>query len=154
MTKQDYIQVLQLEKHVEGGWFKEVYASSVIYDNRPTMTSIYFLLDETNFSAYHKLTADETWYFHDGNPLHISMIDLDGNLHDVVLGKNIKQGEVLSYVVPKGWVFGSYVDKGFSLVSCAVSPGFTYEDFKLFTYEELINKFSKHKTMIKKLTRK
>lgn len=154
MKKNEYIQTLKLEKHVEGGWFKEVYASDVIYDHRPTMTSIYFLLDETNFSAYHQLTADEVWYFHDGNPLHISMIDLEGKIHDVVLGKDILKGQRLSFVVPKGWIFGSYVDKGFSLVSCAVSPGFTYEDFKLFTYDELINKFPKHETMIKKLTRR
>lgn len=154
MTKNEYIQTLKLEKHVEGGWFKEVYASDVIYDHRPTMTSIYFLLDETNFSAYHKLTADEVWYFHDGNPLHISMIDLEGMIHDVVLGKDILKGQRLSFVVPKGWIFGSYVDEGFSLVSCAVSPGFTYKDFKLFTYKELIEKFPQHKYMIHKLTRK
>jgi len=153
MKKNEYIQTLKLEKHIEGGWFKEVYASETIYNHRPTMTSIYFLLDDKNFSAYHQLTADEIWYFHDGQTLHISMIDPNGKLYDIKLGKNLNDGEVLSFTVPKGWIFGSYVDEGFSLVSCAVSPGFTYEDFKLFTYDELINKFPKHETMINKLTR-
>lgn len=153
MTKNDYIKKLNLEKHVEGGWFKEVYASDTICNHRPTMTSIYFLLDDQNFSAYHKLTADEVWYFHDGQTLHISMIDPDGKLYDIKLGKNLNDGEVLSFTVPKGWIFGSYVEKGFAVVSCAVSPGFTYEDFKLYTHDELIKKYPQNIMMINKLTR-
>ncbi len=154
MEKETLIKQLDLEPHIEGGWFKEVYANDVLLNNNTIMTSIYFLLDDKNFSAYHRLTSDEVWYFHEGDTLHISMIDLNGNIQDIKLGRNIQHGEVYSYTVPKGWIFGSYVEKGFALVSCVVAPGFTYEGFKLFTYDELISLHPKHKHMIKKLTRK
>jgi hypothetical protein len=39
-------------------------------------------------------------------------------------------------------------------VSCAVSPGFTYEDFKLFNQKELLNKYPEQQVWIKKQTRK
>jgi len=153
MDKSTWIKKLALEKHIEGGWFKEVYESDLKCDDRTLLTSIYFLLDEHNFSAYHKLTSDELWYFHEGDSLHISMIDLKGDIHDVKFGKNLENGERLFYAVPKGWIFGSYVEKGFALVSCAVAPGFTYEDFKLYSQKELLTKYPKHEKMIKKLTR-
>jgi len=154
MKKQEIINNLNLTKHIEGGWFKEVYESHVKHMGKPILTSIYFLLDEENFSAYHQLTSDELWYFHEGDTLHISMIDLKGELHDIKLGRNLENGEYLFYRVPKGWIFGSYVEKGFSLVSCAVAPGFTYDDFKLFKQKELMAKYPLHKAWIKKLTRK
>ena len=153
MNKEAWIKKLVLEPHVEGGWFRETYQSDDEINGNSICTSIYFLLDEDNFSAYHKLTSDEIWYYHQGNPLHISIIDPNGEIKDVVLGSDIDKGEQLFYVVPKGYIFASYVEKGFSIVSCVVSPGFTYDDFKLYKRDELLELFPKHKDMIIKLTR-
>ncbi len=153
MNKEAWIKKLALEPHVEGGWFRETYQSDDKINDNSICTSIYFLLDENNFSAYHRLTSDEIWYYHEGNPLHISMIDPSGEIKDVVLGSDIDKGEQLFYVVPKGYIFASYVDQGFSIVSCVVSPGFTYDDFKLFKRDELLKAYPKHKDMIIKLTR-
>jgi predicted cupin superfamily sugar epimerase len=37
-------------------------------------------------------------------------------------------------------------------VSCVVSPGFDFSTFELFTKEDLLPKFSEHKTLIERLT--
>jgi predicted cupin superfamily sugar epimerase len=49
MTKNEIIKKLNLEEHIEGGWFKEVYENDLIYENKSILISIYFLLDKTTY---------------------------------------------------------------------------------------------------------
>lgn len=153
MNAKFYVDTLELIPHVEGGYFKETYASDSFFETRSLATSIYFLLEIDNFSALHRLTADEMWFYHAGNPLTIVMIDLNGEQHCVTLGKDLDKGEVPFFTVPKQWIFGSYVNEGFALVSCVVTPGFTYNDFELMNREELLKQYPNHETIITKLTR-
>lgn len=152
-----YIEELELQPHIEGGYYKQILKSEdVITHNkkeRSLYTSILFLLEKDNVSNFHELTADEIWYFHDGNPLTIHMIEQDGTYHNVKLGNDTKNNEVLQYVVKKGTIFGSDVEEGYALVSCAVIPGFEFDDFKLFKREELLQRFPNYKEIITKLTR-
>ncbi len=152
-----YIEELELLPHIEGGYYKQILKSEdVITHNkkeRSLYTSILFLLEKNNVSNFHELTADEIWYFHDGNPLTIHMIEQDGTYHNVKLGNDTKNNEVLQYVVKKGTIFGSDVEEGYALVSCAVIPGFEFDDFKLFKREELLQRFPNYKEIITKLTR-
>lgn len=152
-----YIEELELKPHVEGGYYKEILKSqdTIQYNgkNRSLYTSILFLLEKNNVSNFHELTADEIWYFHDGMPLTIHMITKEGKYHTVKLGRNSSENEVLQYVVEKGTIFGSDVEEGYALVSCAVVPGFEFDDFKLFERSELLNRFPQHKEIIVKLTR-
>ncbi len=66
MTYATYlIEHLGLKKHPEGGWFREVYRSEEILPEdalperyaggRNVSTSIYFLLEGKDFSAFHRL---------------------------------------------------------------------------------------------------
>lgn len=152
-----YIEELELQPHIEGGYYKQILKSEdVITHNkkeRSLYTSILFLLEKNNVSNFHELTADEIWYFHDGNPLTIHMIEQGGTYHNVKLGNDAKNNEVLQYVVKKGTIFGSDVEEGYALVSCAVIPGFEFDDFKLFKREELLQRFPNYKEIITKLTR-
>lgn len=149
----EWIQELEMAAHIEGGYFKEVLKSSDKVGHRALYTSIYFLLEEDNPSHFHRLTADEVWYFHDGEPLTIHMIHPDGSYEAVQLGKEISAGQVLQYCVPKGTIFGSSVEKGYALVSCMVAPGFEYSDFELFTRRQLLEEYPQHAAIIEKLTR-
>jgi len=36
-------------------------------------------------------------------------------------------------------------------VSCSVTPGFEYEDFKLYTQDELLEKYPEHEGIIRRL---
>lgn len=158
-----WIEKLNLIPHPEGGYYKETFQSgenvsdkelSVNFDGqRKLYTSIYFLLRSNDVSHFHRLKSDELWYYHAGSPLTIHIIHENGEYEEVRLGLNIDKGEVLQFLVPKNSIFGSSVmdkDSG-SLVGCMVSPGFDFQDFELFTQEELLSKYPQHLDIIKKL---
>jgi predicted cupin superfamily sugar epimerase len=156
-TPDFYIERLGLTAHPEGGYFKSTYASDLQTDangkSRKMYTSIYFLLKSGEVSHFHRLRSDELWYYHGGSSLTIHVINEDGNYEEVKLGLNLDRGEVPQYLVPKNSIFGSSVmEEGtFSLVGCMVSPGFDFEDFELFTQDQLLNLYPRHREVIKKL---
>ncbi|GAA4708216.1 cupin domain-containing protein [Brevibacillus fulvus] len=155
---------LQLTAHEEGGYFRQIYRSSEqISDQelsvsfagkRLLATSIYFLLPSDEVSHFHRLKSDELWYYHAGSSLTIYIIHEDGRLETVKLGLDIENGEVPQALAPKNSIFGSAVNQPdtYSLVGCMVSPGFEYEDFELFTRNELLEKYPAHEAIIKRLT--
>ncbi len=157
-NKQYYIKKLNLKEHPEGGYYSEEYRSDLDFlvdakNKRSLATSIYFLIEEDNVSNFHSLKSDELWYFHDGTPLTIAIIDKDGKYYTEKLGLDMEKGEKPFIKVPGGSIFGSFNESGFSLVSCVVSYGFDFEDFQLYKREELLEKYPKYDEIIKKLTR-
>lgn len=151
----ELVENLGLHPHPEGGFYKEVYRSETMLDgmNRNLLTSIYFLISAGNFSRFHRIKSDECWYFHEGDALRIHSISKDGSHSFVDLGTNIPS-ELPFHVVPAGTIFGSLLkeEKGYALVSCAVSPGFSFEDFELFQQDELVTKYPQHRAIIERLT--
>ena len=128
-----YIEHLEMEPHVEGGYFKECLLEK---EDRDLWSSIYFMLAKGEVSNFHRLKSDEVWYYHDGNALTIYMIDEEGKLTAAKLGLDLEKGE-----------------EGFSLVGCMVSPCFKYEEFELFDRKELLEKYPEHREVILRLTR-
>lgn len=159
LKNQDYwIKYLELVPHPEGGFYRRILESGEKITNstdqkRPLYTSIYFLLTSKNPSHLHRLKSDEVWYFHQGSPLQIHLINQDGDYKLIKLGNNPEKGELLQALVPKGSIFGSSVKgiNNFSLVSCMVSPGFDYTDFELFTQQQLLDIYPAHHELIEKL---
>ena len=150
-----FIEKLNMEPHIEGGYFKESILSKDDFNKEKKLySSIYFLLRTGEVSNFHRLTADELWYYHAGEALTIYMINKDGELITKELGLDIEKGEEPQVLVEKGCIFGSAMNNdGFSLVGCMVAPAFTYEDFELFRREDLLKEYPKHKDIIMKLTR-
>jgi len=168
MNKAEYwINKLGLEKHPEGGWFKEVYRSAETIKTehlperfggeRHHSTSIYFLLTSDTFSAFHRIKSDELWHFYDGSPVTIHMINESGEYSQVTLGRDrdIDKGEVLQYAIPHSVWFGAEVDNkdSYVLVGCTVAPGFHYDDFELAKRDWLMREYPQHKEIIERLTR-
>ena len=68
-----YINQLKLKTHPEGGYFREIYRSPEHYEKMPSRytgsrnfsTSIYYLLEGNQFSAFHRIQSDEIWHFYD-----------------------------------------------------------------------------------------
>lgn len=157
-----WIRNLQLQPHPEGGFYKEIYASGeeILVDGLPTgmkgtrrlATSIYFLLRDKDISTFHQLKSDEIWYFHHGMPLDVYMIDPGGHAEVKTLG--VEDGQQLQIVIPAGTIFGARVkgSEGYSLVGCMVTPGFDFDDFKMFSKEELVQMFPGMEQFISRLT--
>jgi predicted cupin superfamily sugar epimerase len=155
-----WIEQLQLEKHPEGGYFKETYRSEENVMNRngverSASTGIYFLITSEFYSAFHKIESDEMWHYHDGAALSVYIINLSGELEVLKIGNDIENGEQLQGVVPAGCWFASKVDvsNSFSLVGCTVAPGFDFDDFVLADRKLLTQKYPAHAPIIKELTR-
>jgi predicted cupin superfamily sugar epimerase len=157
-----YIQKLQLKKHPEGGYYREIYrAAEMFFVDQPkktlkrnVSTSIYFLLDGSQVSKFHRLRSDEQWHFYDGTSVKIFIIDEKGKMQEVVLGKKTELGEVFQTVIKKNSWFAAEVmnKRSFSLIGCTVSPGFDFSDFELADRKTLEEKYPDYKTTIYKFT--
>lgn len=150
-----YINNLNMEPHIEGGYFKESFLSKdEVSKDKKLWSSIYFLLRTGEVSNFHRLKSDELWYYHDGEALTIYMITPEGELITKKLGKNIENGETPQVLVEKGCIFGSAMNNdGYALVGCMVSPAFHYDEFELFEREYLLDLYPKYEDIINKLTR-
>lgn len=159
MTKEQLITRLGLQPHPEGGYYRETYRSKDKIQSpvgeRVAGTVIYFMIESGNYSAFHRLTSDEAWYYHAGHGVHIHLIAPDGQLQTVRLGSSIDKGEELQAIMPAGYWFAAEVleDNAYALVSCSVSPGFEFSDFELADREVLLKKYPLHAGLIARLCR-
>lgn len=160
-----WINKLKLIRHPEGGFYRELYSSSEFIQKkglpgrynsfRPFSTSIYFLLESSDFSAFHRLKSDEIWNFYQGSPINIYIILPDKKLAKVTLGNNPDNNEHFQFIIPKGtWFAAKSTNSGsFTLLGCTVAPGFDFDDFELGKREELIRKYPGHRRLITDFTR-
>ena len=159
-----WIRDLRLQRHPEGGWFREVYRADETIPrrclpprfeaDRSHSTAIYFLLEGEDFSALHRLKQDELWHFYDGDRLTIHMIDPGGRHNTAMLGRHCDGGQRPMAVVKGGWWFGATAEpESYALVGCTVAPGFDFDDFESPRRDQLLDKFPQHATLIRRLTR-
>ncbi|HXB09098.1 MAG TPA: cupin domain-containing protein [Puia sp.] len=159
-----WIDKLGLTPHVEGGAFREVYRSELtiprsslplfFQGNRSASTSIYFLLARGQFSAFHRIAADELWHFYYGDTLLVYEIQHNRRLVEHRLGQNVDQGECFQTVVKAGSWFASTPGPGseYALVGCTVAPGFDFADFELARRETLVQIYPEYAEVIARLT--
>ncbi len=164
-TADYWINHLQLTPHIEGGAFVRTYSAdlsipqqqlpSTFNGARPVATAIYFLLQQNQFSAMHRLAADELWHFYYGDTLVVYEIEPEGRLIQHLLGSTPAHGEHFQCLVKAGSWFGSALKEGgdYSLVGCTVSPGFDFADFELADRQALLKQYPGHSSIINRLTR-
>jgi predicted cupin superfamily sugar epimerase len=124
------IERLGLEPHPEGGWYRETWRSAEKFGGRAAGTAILFLLVEGAASRWHRVDADEVWAWHGGAPLELAIADGTGAA-PVRLGMDPARGEVAQAVVPAGAWQSARALGEWTLVSCIVVPGFTFEGFEM-----------------------
>jgi predicted cupin superfamily sugar epimerase len=154
------IDSLGLEPHPEGGFYREMHrASSLIKEangnGKNAYSSIYYLLSGNDFSAWHRIHSDETWFFHLGCDIAIHYLDLKNRLAVVQIGLESMQFQA---TVPAGtWFAAKPVQTdAFCLVSCVVGPAFTFTEFEMGQRQTLLDSFGtsdKHIEAIQALTR-
>ena len=160
-TAQEIIESLELTPHPEGGFYREMYRSNqtISADHlegvRSAYTSIYFLLDQGSFSAWHRVGSDETWLFHAGGEIDFYQFDLDGNIIHNKIGP---KANVYQFTVQAGRWFAAKPAEpdAFCFVSCLVAPCFEFSDFELANRADLLRSHGKtdqHVELITTLTR-
>ena len=160
-TAQEWIDRLKLERHPEGGWYREWYRSALSIPVkalgargdgvRAAATSIYYLLEPGDFSAFHRIRSDEIWHHLGGDPLQVEQIGRDGCAQSLLLGGDV--GVPAGVVLAGTWFGARPVGPGYALVGCTVSPGFEFEDFEMAERERLIQVYPQHEELIAGLTR-
>ena len=146
----DWIDDLKLKHHPEGGWYRRIYESELtVNGERPIMTSIYYLLEGSDFSALHRLKQDEQWHFYSGSPLTVHVIRPDGTAAHTT----IRSAGPFQMTVRAGELFGATVKGDYALIGCTVVPGFDYSDFELPDRRSLLEAYPEHRRLIRRLTR-
>lgn len=111
----------RLERHPEGGWYRETWRAPSEPGERAAGTAILFLLEQGQRSHWHKVDADELWLWHAGAPLALkigsAVTTLDASNPQALVPADTWQAAQAS----EGWV----------LVSCVVVPGFDFAGFEL-----------------------
>jgi hypothetical protein len=136
----------------EGGFFRQTWCGA-------SASAIYFLLTRDEFSALHRLDADEMWHFYAGDPIEHVQLDPASKQASVTrLGPNILDGEIPQLFVPAGvWQGARLVDasseQGFALLGCTVSPAWHDGRFTLGDRAELTREFPSAAAWVKTLTR-
>jgi predicted cupin superfamily sugar epimerase len=133
---QALIDTLQLARHPEGGWYREIHRSPTpwpVADGRgprSALTSIDFLLGAGERSAWHRVTSDEAWHLLEGGPLRLWLLPpaLDA-LQVVDLAPVDAAGHRPRHVVPAHWWQAAEPLDGFAYVGATVGPGFDFADF-------------------------
>ena len=159
------VERFNLEPHPEGGYFREVYRSTLRVPHpgipagheveRRTGTLIYFLLEGESFSAFHRVRwSDELWHLYSGGPIELNVIDPAGTHSRHVLSSDFGAGEPTA-VIPAGhWQAAALGgDTTWAFGGCTVSPGFEFADFEMPPAETLIAEFPQHEGLIRTFTR-
>lgn len=129
MTAQEIIAHLRLSPHPEGGHYRQTWVAG--NEGRPSGTCIYFLLARGEASHWHRVDATEIWLYHAGDPLVLSLSpDEAGPAVDHLLTPDLNAGAP-QIIVPENHWQAARSTGDYTLVSCAVSPGFRFEGFTL-----------------------
>ena len=135
MRATELIELLALAPHPEGGHYREIFRSAANVtpaDGRPVhsaLTSIDFLLQHGEFSAWHRVSSDEAWHLLEGGPLRLWCLSpaLD-RIVAVDLGPASASASP-RHVVPAGWWQAAESLGAFAYVGATVGPGFEFADF-------------------------
>lgn len=131
-TAPGLIEQLGLERHPEGGWYRETYRHKTASGGRGHATAIYYLLEAGDVSRWHRVAdADELWLYHTGGALELTL-SVDGERRDEHrLGLDMAAGERPQVLVPVNcWQTARSLSL-FTLVTCVVAPAFMFEGFEM-----------------------
>lgn len=134
----DPIERLGLEPHPEGGWYRRTYTARDAVDTpggeRPAVTLIHFYLPAGERSEWHVVSSDELWLWHGPGSLELQ-VGGDGDDPEpgkcALLGSPASPGAAQQALVPAGVWQRTNPGPEPVLVSCMVSPGFDFADWRL-----------------------
>jgi predicted cupin superfamily sugar epimerase len=143
----------------EGGYFRERWTSATrLRCGRGAASAIYFLMTPEGFSAWHRLAAEELWFFHAGDAVeHIQLDPPTGRLSKTRLGAAVLKRDVPQLRVPGGVWQGARLaagaKRGWALISCVVSPSWDQSEFELADPDLLRAAFPENAAWVGRLTR-
>ena len=149
------IAQLGLKPHPEGGWYAEVFRSTRTVQAaderppRPALTSIDFLLQRGQASAWHRVRSDEVWHLLEGESLLLWLLPPQGGPLQQVL---LSAATARRHVVPADWWQAAEPGGDYAYVGATVGPGFDFADFAFGRDDSaLINALQQHAPALARL---
>ena len=131
LSAQEVIALLELERHPEGGWYRQTFADPRAGGERHLSTAIYYLLEGGDVSAWHRVDAAEIWHWHAGAPLKLRLSHEGTVIDEHILGSDLKGAERPQVIVPRhSWQTAKSLG-AWTLVGCTVAPGFQFSGFEM-----------------------
>ena len=131
LTADQIIGLLGMQAHPEGGWYVETFRDPECVGGRARSTAIYFLLARGQVSHWHRVDAVETWHWHAGAPLRLSISEDGQTVRSMMLGAALESGERPQGIVPAHAWQSAETTGEWTLVGCTVAPGFEFSGFEL-----------------------
>lgn len=130
---------LGLVPHPEGGWYRRTWTAATTVDlpgrgSRPTATAVHYLLVPGEASRWHVVASEELWLWQRGGSLVLQLGGRGGEPaggERVVLGPRALGGQRLQALVPAGIWQRTQPPVEEVLVTCVVSPGFDFADWRM-----------------------
>ena len=136
----ELIDLLQLQAHPEGGYYRRLYESSeCMPSGRLLASAIVFLLPAGQVSRWHRVDADELWHFYEGAPLELLIADTPAAIERQLLGPVAAQVLPQRLVRAPAWQ-AARSQGDFSLVGCTLAPGFEFAGFALLADEPQVQR--------------
>lgn len=130
MNATDLIDLLELQPHPEGGWYRQTFVDDAS-GQRPYSTAIYYLLEGGAAGRWHRVDSAEVWHYCAGTPLRLS-ISADGvSANEEMLGQDLAGGQRPQIVVPRGHWQSAQSLGNWTLAGCTVAPGFDFKHFEM-----------------------
>lgn len=128
----EIIDLLQLEPHPEGGFYRQTYKGPDDDNGRPDSTAIYYLLAAGDCSAWHRVVdAEEIWHYYAGGPLALTISQNGHDAESHRLGPELSAAQRPQIVVPANcWQSAESLGE-WTLVGCTVVPGFQFSSFEM-----------------------
>jgi predicted cupin superfamily sugar epimerase len=129
----ELITQLQLERHPEGGYYREIFRSAELVEPadgrgpRAALTTIYFLLPAGIVSRWHRVASDEVWHLYEGGPLEVLSVDPAFG----ALSRHRLEGYAPVCTVAAAHWQAARTLGDYALTGCTVGPGFDFEDFTI-----------------------
>jgi predicted cupin superfamily sugar epimerase len=131
ITAEEIISLLELERHPEGGWYRQTFEDTPEAGMRAQSTAIYYLLEGGDLSAWHRVDAAEVWHWYAGAPLKLRLSHEGNVIDEYTLGPDLVAGQRPQVVVPRHcWQTAKSLG-GWTLVGCTVAPGFQFSGFEI-----------------------
>lgn len=136
----ELIDLLQLQAHPEGGYYRRLYESSeCLPSGRLLASAIVFLLPAGQISRWHRVDADELWHFYEGAPLELLIADTPAAIERQLLGPVSADQLPQRLVRAQAWQ-AARTQGDFSLVGCTLAPGFEFAGFALLADEPQVQR--------------
>jgi uncharacterized protein len=144
----------------EGGFFRSSWVSSTrLANGRAAGSAIWFLLTADDFSAFHRMPAEEVWHFYHGDPVeHVALVAANDAARVTVLGPELFAQQTPQLTVPGGVWQGARLlpagrQRGWALLGCTVTPAWDETEFELGSRAALLGEFPGATRWIGALTR-